>query len=438
MITPHSTAQTVAARSSPLTVGRSFITRAEPAFAQHWTLDPALTFLNHGSYGAVPRAVLAAQSGYRARQERDPVRFFKAELEGLLDGWRERMGAFLNCRPCDLAPMPNATVALCTILANTPLGPGDEVLITDHEYQSLLNELERVSAATGCRVVKAEIPFPIEDSELVAERVLAAVTERTKLVFVSHITSASSLVFPVTRIVRELNERGIDVVVDGAHSAGQIPVDVAGLRPTYFVGSGHKWLSAPKGTGFLWVRPDKQPGFRPIALSSRANKVRHDRALFLRDFDYMGTDDYTGILAIADAVEFLGGLMEGGWPALMRRNHEMVLEGRRIVCRALGVEEPAPASMIGTMASIPIPDCAPELKTRATKYDDALQDALLERHNLVAPIWRMGPDEMRIVRISAQLYNGVGDYERLAEGLLTELAREAGQGAGAGSLRRTA
>jgi isopenicillin-N epimerase len=388
-----------------------------------WALDPELTFLNHGSYGAVPRAALEVQLAIRDRIERDPVRFYKSDLEELLDDMRERVGAFLNCRGCDLAPCANATYALCHILYATPLKSGDEILITDHEYSSLTNELERVCAKTGAKVVKAEIPFPIQSPEQVLEAFLGAVTHRTRLAFISHITSGTSLVFPVAQVVKELNRREIDVVVDGAHSPGQIPVDVGALKPTYFVTSGHKWLCGPKGSGFVYVRPDRQRLFRPVCLSSRANKVRPERSLFLRDFDYQGTDDYSRNLTVPHSIEAVGRMLPGGWPAVMRHNHELVMAGRKVVCDILGMTPPAPENMIGSMATLLIPDPAPELMNRPTKYDDALQDALYERHRIVVPIWRLH-DNRRMVRLSAHLYNSIEQFEKLGHALAEELAAE--------------
>ncbi len=390
--------------------------------AKDWALDPDLTFLNHGSYGATPRRVLEAQAALRARMERDPVRFVKVDLERLMDEMREALGAFCNCRPADLAPMPNATVAIATVLWNTPLAPGDEILITDHEYMSIVNELERVTARTGARVVKAHVPFPISSPDQVADAVLAAASPRTKLAIIAHITSATSLIFPIKAIVGELMARGIDVCVDAAHTPGQLPVDIRGLAPTYYVGSGHKWLSAPKGTGFLYVRADRQKGFRPLALSSRAHKVRPERALFLRDFDYVGTNDYSALLVMPESILTLGSLLPGGWPELNATNHELILKGRDILCRALSVAPPAPDHMLGSMATIPLPE--PDDASRPTLYDDALQDALIEKHKVVVPIWRLSADNRRVVRISAQLYNRAEDYEKLAGALLEELALE--------------
>lgn len=393
---------------------------------RHWSLDPSLTFLNHGSYGAVPVAVQETLAQLRQRCERDPVRFFKVDLADLLDEARSAVGGFINCRPADLGFMPNATVALATILANTPLEPGDEILITDHEYQSLLNELERVAARTGAVVVKARIPFPLTDPAQVVERYLGAVSSRTKLALISHCTSATALIFPVAPIVAALNARGIDVCVDGAHAPGQIPVDVAALNPTYYIGSGHKWLCGPKGAGFMFVRADRQGEFRSLWLSSRAHKDKPERARYLRDFDYFGTADYTPILALPAAIREVGAMHPGGWAGIMRANTSLSLASRALLSNALGVAPAAPDSMVGAMFSLPIPEPAPEMAQRPTIYDDALQDELLARHRIQVPVWRLNADDRRIVRVSAQIYNSLEQYERLGRALGEELSRERG------------
>lgn len=196
------------------------------------------------------------------------------------------------------------------------------------------------------------------------------------------------------------------------------------MNPDFWVGSGHKWLSAPKGTGFLYVPEHTQQGFRTVCLSSRAHKVRPERPLFLRDFDYMGTDDYSGILALPAAIDAMSSLLPGGWPELYARNHRLAIEGRRILCNALGIEPPAPESMIGTMATVTIPEPPAHLLNRPTKYDDALQDQLVDRHRIVVPIWRLASDNSRVIRISAQVYNTEADFHTLADALLEELRRE--------------
>lgn len=429
--------------ASKIDVPAHLLTGLPPALANFvapssiWHLDPSVTFLNHGSYGAVPKVVLEKQHALRQRMEREAVRFFKVDLERLMDEFREDLGAFVGCDAADLAPMANATLAICSVLHNIDWRAGDEVLITDHEYMSGVNELERIASRTGIKIVRAAIPFPIQTPDQVFDAIMSCVTPRTRLAMVSHITSATSLIFPVERIVPALKAKGIEVLVDGAHAPGQIPVNIRALDPTYYVGSCHKWISGPKGTGFLYVSREKQANFRPVFLSSRAHRIRPERALFLRDFDYMGTDDYTGILSVPSAIQVMGSIVPptaidargqaepfAGWHALMARNHAMVLRARDILCAALGCAPAAPASMIGTMATLILPEAAPEMQTRTTLYDDPLQDELIHNHGVVTPVWRLAAGNIRVLRISAQLYNTLDQYEKLARVLPLELARE--------------
>lgn len=396
--------------------------RAEPD-ASFWPLEPGLTMLNHGSYGVCPRPVLEAQAALRRRIEADPPRFFIVELERLMDQTRRRLGEFLGVDPSWIAPAGNASIALATAIRNAGLRPGDDLLVTSHEYASGLNELRRLSAERGVRVVTADIPFPIRDPGQALDAVLEAVTPATRLAIVSHITSATALVLPIERIVRELRARGIEVIADGAHTPGQVPASVGDMPFSWFTGSLHKWLCTPKGTGFVLVPPERQGSFRPLWLSSRAEKGRTDRKLFFCDFDYTGTGDFTGLLCVPDAIDAIASLRSGGWPEVMRANHDLAVRGRRLVCEVLGFEPPSPDEMTGSMASIILPE--PRKPQPKRLYDDPLQDNLRDHHAIQAPVWRWGARNLRLLRLSAHLYNTLDDFRRLAEALKIELAREA-------------
>lgn len=391
-------------------------------FARHWTLDPEVAFLNHGSYGATPRAVLAAQQAWRDRMEAEPVRFFSRDLEPALDAARAALGAFVGADPDDLAFVPNATGGFNTVLRSLRFAPGDELLTTDHAYNAAKNALEYVAERAGARVVVAAVPFPSAGQGEVVEAILAAVTPRTRLALLDHVTSATALAFPVAALVAELQARGIDTLVDGAHAPGQLELDVPAIGAAYYTANLHKWVCAPKGTGFLWVRPDRQAGVRPLPISHGANSPRTDRSRFRVEFDWTGTADPSAYLAVPDALRFGDELLPGGWVALRERNHRLALEGRDLLCARLGIAAPAPDAMIGCMASVPLAvETEPGRVQGVELYGDPLHASLAEQgmQVMVTP-WPQRPEGgawRRLVRISAAAYNDLAEFRRLAAAL---------------------
>ena len=391
------------------------------SLARFWTLDPAVTFLNHGSFGACPRPVLEAQQRLRERLERQPVRFFVRDLEPLLDDARSALAAFLGADPEGLVFVTNATTAVNAVLRSLALAPGDQLLVTDHAYNACRNALDFVAAAAGARVVVVPVPFPLASADAVVEAVLAQVTPHTRLALLDHVTSPTGLVLPIERLVRALAARGIDTLVDGAHAPGMLPLDLRALGAAYYAGNCHKWLCAPKGAGFLHVRRERQGGVRPVVISHGANSPRTDRSRLLLEFDWTGSHDPTAYLCVPEAIRFLGGLLPGGWPELMARNRQLALEARRILCDALDAMPPAPEEMVGALAAVPLPDGA-DAPLRSPLYVDPLQDVLLERYRIEVPIVPWPAPPKRLVRVSCQLYNARDDYERLATAL-RELTR---------------
>jgi isopenicillin-N epimerase len=399
-------------------------------FAQHWTLDPAIAFLNHGSYGAAPRPVLAAQQAWRDRMEAEPVLFFSHDLEPALDAARAALGAFVGADPDDLAFVPNATAATNTVLRSLHFEPGDELLTTDHAYNAVKNAMEYVAERDGASVVIAAVPFPGTSPESALTAVLALVTPRTRLAVLDHITSASGLILPIAELVAELSARGIETLVDGAHAPGQVALEVPAIGATYYAANLHKWVCAPKGSGFLWVRPDRKAAIRPLSISHGANSPRRDRSRFRVEFDWTGTSDPSAYLAVPDAIRFGEGLMAGGWAALRARNHVLAIAGRDLLCAALGVAIPAPDMMIGTMASVPLPiERSPGQVQGVDLYDDPVHDHLasLGMQVMVTP-WPQRPDDgrwRRLVRISAAAYNDLAQFQQLAEALPSAVAAAA-------------
>ena len=382
---------------------------------EQWTLDPSITFLNHGSFGATPRVILEKQSGYRARLEAEPVRFMVRELEPLLDDNRRALAEFIGADFEGLAFVPNATAGVNAVLRSLDLDKHDELLVTNHEYNASRNALDYNAGLEGAKVVCVEVPFPIESPEVVVERVLAGVTERTRLLLIDHITSPTGLIFPIERLVAEMNARGIDTLVDGAHAPGQIPLDLRAMGVAYYTGNLHKWVCTPKGAGFLYVRENRRYQIRPAIISHGANATRTDRSRFLLEFDWTGTFDPTAWLCIGDSLRFMLSLADGGWPEVMRRNHDLALRARDILCDVLGIAHPAPDSMIGSMAAVPLPPGG-ETVTRWLQ-GDPLQDELLEKYSIEVPINAWPAPPARVLRVSAQLYNSVDEYAKLASAL---------------------
>jgi isopenicillin-N epimerase len=383
-----------------------------------WPLDRDVVFLNHGSFGACPTEVLRHQAALRAEMEAEPVRFLSRELDDRLAAARAALGAFVGADPDDLAFVTNATGGVNAVLRSRVFAAGDELLTTDHAYNACRNTLDFVAGRAGATVVVAPVPFPVASPDEVVEAVLARVTSRTRLALLDHVTSPTALILPVERLTAALAARGVDVLIDGAHAPGMVPLNLATLGATYYSGNCHKWLCAPKGSAFLWTRRDCQPGVRPLTISHGATAVRPERSRFRLEFDWTGTSDPTAWLTVPKAIEYLGGLVHGGWPALMARNRVLAVDARRLVSGAAGTEPPCPDEMVGSIASIRLPDGTADVSWRRP---DPLQARLYEAWGIEVPVMSWPAAPRRLVRVSAQLYNRPAHYERLAEALRKEL-----------------
>jgi isopenicillin-N epimerase len=324
--------------------------------------------------------------------------------------------------PDDLAFIGNATGGVNAVLRSLRLAPGDELLTTDHAYAACRNTLDYVASVSGARVTVATIPFPVTSPEAIVDTVLAQVTPRTRVALLDHITSPTGLILPIERLVAELARRSVESLVDGAHAPGMVPLDLTALGAAYYSANCHKWLCTPKGSAFLWVRRDRQAGVHPLTISHGAKGERAGRSRFRLEFDWTGTQDPTAWLTVPKALEYLGGLVPGGWPALMARNRALALEARRVLCEAVGTAPACPEAMIGSLASVLLPDSVkPETGWRVP---EPLQARLFDGWGIEVPIMRWPAPPRRLVRVSAQLYNFAGQYARLAEALRKELAAE--------------
>jgi isopenicillin-N epimerase len=382
-----------------------------------WPLDPTCVFLNHGSFGSCPRTVLEFQRALQTHLERQPVQFFVRDLEGALDQARIALGRFVGADPRDLVFVPNATAGVNTVLRSLRFKAGDELLVTNHEYNACRNALEYAATQAGASVVLAEIPFPLESRQEIVAAVLQQVTPRTRLVLLDHVTSQTGLVLPIDQLAAELRAAGVDLLVDGAHAPGMLPLDLAALGVPYYTGNCHKWICAPKGAGFLYVERSRQPRIRPLAISHGANSPRRDRSPFLIEFGWTGTWDPTAFLAVPEALRTMESLLPGGWPTIMARNRRLALAARRLLCDVLRIEVPCPADLIGSLATVPLPPGRDSAPPPSPLYADPLQDQLREQFGIEVPIIPWPAPPQRVLRISAQLYNALPQYQRLAEAL---------------------
>lgn len=384
--------------------------------SRHWTLDPEVTFLNHGSFGACPRKVLEVQSEWRARMERQPVKFFVGDLWDALTAARERLAAFVDADAEGLAFVRNATEGANAVLRSLRLGPGDELLTTDHAYPAFRNALEYVAGRSGARIAVAPIPFPGTTADAVVDAVLSRVTEHTRLVLLDHVTSPTGLVLPVQRLVDALHEAEVDVLLDGAHAPGMVPVSVRQLDVAYYTANLHKWVCAPKGAAFLHVREDRRQGIHPTSISHGHRFPLGDYTRYRLEFDWVGTEDPTAYLCVPAAIETMERMVLGGWPEIRRQNRQLALQARDILCEALRVPPPCPDGMIGSLAAVPLPEGS-SAQPRSPLYADPLHDALWNQHGIEVPIVPWPAPPKRLVRVSAQLYNHPDEYRELADAL---------------------
>lgn len=361
---------------------------------ERWALTPEVLHLNHGSYGGCQESVIAEATRLRAELEAAPMKFYGLAWQGLLDRAREALAAFVGAPADRLVFVPNATHGVAIAISSCELAAGDEIVTTNHTYRAVKNQLARLAAARGARVHTVSIPLPFDPDAFVAA-IEAAVTPRTRLVVLDHVTSPTALVFPLERIVPALVARGIQVVIDGAHAAGQIALDVTALGATYYAGNNHKWLCAPKATGFLVARGPALP----LVTSHGASPEYGPANRLHAELDWAGTGDPTPHLCVPAAIAAVA-----DWPAARARNHALVLALRDRVLAALGGgprHHLAPETSLGCMAAIPV-------RVPAAPFD--LTQRLLH-DNVELPVvdWPGQP----LVRISAHLYNDEHDAEPL-------------------------
>lgn len=387
------------------------------AFRKHWPLREGMVFLNHGSFGACPYPVLEAQARLRLEMDRAPLQFMHRFHTPRIDAAREGVAAFVGADPSNMVFVTNATTAVNAVLRSLEFQPGDEILLTSLGYNACENVAREAARRSGATVVVAKIPFPLTGEDEVVDAVIQAVTPRTRLALLDHVTSGSALVLPIARMVRALEARGVDTLVDGAHAPGMMPLDLEALRPAYYTGNLHKWVCAPKGTALLWVRPDRQEGLQPVVISHGNNTSREGHSPFQDRFDWPATQDTTGWSCAVDAIRWLGDLLPGGWDEIRRENHALVVAGRRLLCERFGLTPPCPEGMLGSMATLPMPPTLSTLQPRGES--DPIYTRLFDEFGIELQVMSM--NGRRWFRISAHVHNTLDEYRYLAD-VLAEMA----------------
>ena len=382
-----------------------------------WLLDPQIVQLNHGSFGATPLPVLEEQDRWRRLMEENPTGFVVENLEPALDEARARLCALVGADPADLVFITNATMGVNTVVRSLAFEPGDELLTINHVYNACRNALEYAAKQSGATVVIADVPFPLESPDQVIDPLMAAVTDRTRFVLIDHVTSPTGLVLPIEQIASPLEARGVTVMVDGAHGPGMVPLDLARLGASYYTGNCHKWLCAPKGSAFLWARSGLGERLVPPVISHGWNDPRTDRPRFHLLFDYMGADDPSPHLAVPAAIDFLSAIYPNGLAGTMEHNRSLALAARDLLCEFLAVDHPAPDSMIGSLAAVPLPDSKEEM----TSQFDPLGLRLFEKYRIQVPVFPWPRWPQHCVRISAAPYNDLDQYRILIAALEAEL-----------------
>jgi isopenicillin-N epimerase len=375
----------------------------------HWSLDPDVTYLNHGTVGVAPRRVLAAQQAIRDEMERQPSRFLLRDVSGLVGmprseptAMRQAAGvvaSFVGAPSHDVVFVDNATTGVNAVLRSLPLAPGDEILVTDHNYGATARVAAFVARERRAHVRTATVPYPAYDPGRLVEAVSAAITSRTRIAVLDHISSESALIFPLAELTAACRAHGVAVLVDGAHAPGVLNLDVPALGADWYVANLHKWAHAPRSCGFLWAHPSRQAGLHPAVISWGLDQG------FLAEFDWVGTRDPSPWLAAPDGIAFL---QELGFDAVQRYNHGLAWHAAELLSTRwktpLGVDE----ASVGFMVTLSLPPEFGSTPEAAARLRDALlfEDRIeIQIHASHGRLW---------ARVSCQVYNEIGDVEKLA------------------------
>ena len=367
-------------------------------------LDPTVTFLNHGSFGACPKPVFDEYQRWQLELERQPVEFLGRRFNDLMQAARSALGGYLGADADDLVYVTNATVGLNVIARSLDLHPGHEVLSTDHEYGALDRMWRFICAKHDAKYIRQPVPVPVGSAADVVEAVWAGVSDRTRVLFISHITSPTAIIFPIKPLIDRAHERGIITIVDGAHAPGQIDLNLREFGADFYSGNLHKWLMTPKGSAFLYARKEVQHLVEPLIVSWGWESEKPGPSKFIDEQEWTGTRDIAAFLSVTAATQFQ---REHDWPVVRNECHELVRYAREQVCTLTGLPPLTPddPAWFAQMSALPLPPCdLAQLKQR-----------LYGEFRVEIPVidW----NERHFVRLSVQGYNTRADIDRLLDAL---------------------
>ena len=369
---------------------------------KHFLLDPNITFLNHGSFGACPKVVFDNYQYWQRELEKQPVKFFTKILYEKLENSRKKLSNFIGCDHDELIFFQNPTTAVSNIICNLNLQSGDEVLMSSHEYGALIRSWVEWGVKKNIKIVQQEVKLPLTTENEFIESIWRGVTPKTKVIFLSHITSATGLIFPVEKIISMAKQKKIMTIIDGAHVPAHISLNIHKINCDFYTGALHKWLCAPKGASFLYVKKEHQARVKPLIYSWGKEGDDPGPSEFLQDFQWQGTRDMAAFLSIPSAIDFYHDYLEKNLK-LCRKNIKYAFKNLELILKTEPISNGG--DWIAQMVSHPLPKSAP--------LD--LKEILYNQHKIEIPIFKWG--NRMFIRISMQIYNEKKEIDLLLSAL---------------------
>ena len=368
-----------------------------------FSIDPEVTFLNHGSFGACPKEVFNSLIDFQKKLEFEPVKHLAYDIYQYLKESRYALSEYVNCDKDDIAYFPNPSTALNTLIRSLDLKEGDQILTTNHEYGALDRTWGFISKKKGCEYKKLELEIPLTDKELIIESFKGAITKNTKVIYLSHITSATALILPVKEIIALAKEHGILSIIDGAHVPAHIDLNIKQLDPDFYCGACHKWMCSPKGVSFLYVKKKYQDMMEPLVVSWGYQAENPSHSQFLDYMQWQGTNDISAYLTIPDTLKFL---KKHNWTEKAQHCRALNIWAKNRICTALDTYATGNDQFLGQMTSI------------AYKLNDPIQEQIdfYSKYKIQLPFIKW--NSKTFFRISLQVYNSKEDIDYLIKSLL--------------------